>query len=423
MKTEIKQISETKYEVLVDVDTELWKSAQAKNLKKALANVSVPGFRKGKVPESMAMKHVDQSKVMYDSINDVIQPGYEAALDESKLIPFAQPTLDVTKVSNEEVQLKFVITVAPKVTLGEYKNLGIKKEVKKISDEEINASLNKTLEENANLIVAERPAQMGDTVVLDFEGFVDGKAFEGGKGENYELVLGSKSFIPGFEDALVGVAAGESKDVNVKFPEQYVETLAGKDATFKCVVHEVKTKELPTLNDEFVSELGIENVKTVEDLKAHEKAKLEETAKQEADKKYYNDIVKAVTNNAQAVIDEDIIKSEMEGAKENMNQQLSQNGLTLDQYLKIIGKSNEDYEKELHDSSVENVKTFVTLQEIAKAENIKVSDEDIENEYATIASRFNMEVAKVKEILGKDINRLISEIMMRKIREKLIELN
>ena len=423
MKTEIKQLTETKYEVVVDFDTNLWKAAQEKNLKKACANVSIPGFRKGKAPQNVAVKHIDQSKVLYDSVNEVIQKGYEVALEESKLAPFAQPTVDVTKLSNEELQLKFVITVAPKVTLGEYKNLGIKKETKEITEQDVEAALKKTLEENANLVVAERPAQMGDTVVLDFEGFVDGVAFDGGKAENYELVLGSKSFIPGFEEALVGVSAGESKDVNVTFPTQYVENLAGKAATFKCTVHEVKTKELPELTDEFVAELGVENVKTVEDLKAQEKAKLEETAKQEADKNFYNEIVKTVVKNATVTIDEDIIKSEMEGARENVNNQLSQNGLTLEQYLKIIGKSLEEYEKELHDSSAENVKTFLTLQEVAKVEELKVSEEEIEKEYADVAARFNMEVAKVKEILGKDVNRLVSEIMMRKIREKLLELN
>ena len=423
MKTEIKQLTETKYEVVVDFDTNLWKAAQEKNLKKACANVSIPGFRKGKAPQNVAVKHIDQSKVLYDSVNEVIQKGYEVALEESKLAPFAQPTVDVTKLSNEELQLKFVITVAPKVTLGEYKNLGIKKETKEITEQDVEAALKKTLEENANLVVAERPAQMGDTVVLDFEGFVDGVAFDGGKAENYELVLGSKSFIPGFEEALVGVSAGESKDVNVTFPTQYVENLAGKAATFKCTVHEVKTKELPELTDEFVAELGIENVKTVEDLKAQEKAKLEESAKQEADKNFYNEIVKTVVKNATVTIDEDIIKSEMDGARENVNNQLSQNGLTLEQYLKIIGKSLEEYEKELHDSSAENVKTFLTLQEVAKVEELKVSEEEIEKEYADVAARFNMEVAKVKEILGKDVNRLVSEIMMRKIREKLLELN
>lgn len=423
MKTEIKQLTETKYEVVVDFDTNLWKAAQEKNLKKACANVSIPGFRKGKAPQNVAVKHIDQSKVLYDSVNEVIQKGYEVALEESKLAPFAQPTVDVTKLSNEELQLKFVITVAPKVTLGEYKNLGIKKETKEITEQDVEAALKKTLEENANLVVAERPAQMGDTVVLDFEGFVDGVAFDGGKAENYELVLGSKSFIPGFEEALVGVSAGESKDVNVTFPTQYVENLAGKAATFKCTVHEVKTKELPELTDEFVAELGVENVKTVEDLKAQEKAKLEESAKQEADKNFYNEIVKTVVKNATVTIDEDIIKSEMEGARENVNNQLSQNGLTLEQYLKIIGKSLEEYEKELHDSSAENVKTFLTLQEVAKVEELKVSEEEIEKEYADVAARFNMEVAKVKEILGKDVNRLVSEIMMRKIREKLLELN
>ena len=423
MKTEIKQLTETKYEVVVDFDTNLWKAAQEKNLKKACANVSIPGFRKGKAPQNVAVKHIDQSKVLYDSVNEVIQKGYEVALEESKLAPFAQPTVDVTKLSNEELQLKFVITVAPKVTLGEYKNLGIKKETKEITEQDVEAALKKTLEENANLVVAERPAQMGDTVVLDFEGFVDGVAFDGGKAENYELVLGSKSFIPGFEEALVGVSAGESKDVNVTFPTQYVENLAGKAATFKCTVHEVKTKELPELTDEFVAELGVENVKTVEDLKAQEKAKLEESAKQEADKNFYNEIVKTVVKNATVTIDEDIIKSEMDGARENVNNQLSQNGLTLEQYLKIIGKSLEEYEKELHDSSAENVKTFLTLQEVAKVEELKVSEEEIEKEYADVAARFNMEVAKVKEILGKDVNRLVSEIMMRKIREKLLELN
>ena len=261
MKRVVNKLENSKFEVLCTIEENEWKALQEKAFKALAKNVQAKGFRKGHVPEDMARKMVNQGEIINKAVNDAIQPAFNEVLKEEKLQPFAQPTVDVTKVSDTELGLKFVIIVRPEVTLGEYKGLAVEKATPEVSEEEVNKSLEALVAQNASLNVVEREAKLGDTVVLDFVGSVGGVEFDGGKAENYSLELGSNSFVPGFEDQLVGTKSGDVKDVVVTFPTQYVPELAGKEATFKCTIHEVKEKVLPEFNKEFFEDPQIKETK------------------------------------------------------------------------------------------------------------------------------------------------------------------
>ena len=417
MKREVKKLENSKVEVLCDVDAANWKEYQEKAFKKLAANLELKGFRKGKVPEAMARKEINQGAIFNEAVNLSLQPAYEEVLREEKLQPFARPSVDVTKLSDSELQLKFIIVLAPEVKLGQYKGLGVKKDVVKVDEKEIDAEIEKLVAQNASLVVSEKPAKKGDTVVIDFVGSVDGKEFEGGKADNYSLELGSNSFVPGFEDQLVGAKSGDSVDVNVTFPEQYVPELAGKKALFKCKVHEVKEKVIPELNEDLIKELNIPEVKDVASLREYEKRNLLAQKEGAANNKAFNEVMDKIIAGAKVEIAEEVLAEEVEGMKKNMEQQISQRGLTLEQYYSITGQKAEDVEKQMKADAEKNLKAILCMEEIAKTENITVEDADVEFEFSKIADQYKMEVDKVKEILGKDLPRFKAELRQRRIQD------
>ena len=307
MKRVVNKLENSKVEVICDVETAQWKEAQEKAFKKLAKNLELKGFRKGSVPEAMARKHIDTGSIFNEAINSMLQPAFDEVLKEEKLQPFARPSVDVTKVSDSELQLKFIIVLAPEVKLGNYKGLGIKKEAVKVSEAEVKEAIDKLVAQQASLVVKDGAAEKGDTVVIDFVGSVDGKEFEGGKADNYSLELGSNSFVPGFEDQLVGHKAGENVDVNVTFPEQYVPELAGKKALFKCVVHEVKGKVTPKLDEELIKELNIPEVKDEAGLKAYEEKQLKASKEAKAQNEALNKVIDAIVKDAKIEIAEEII--------------------------------------------------------------------------------------------------------------------
>ena len=423
MKRVVKKLENSKVEVLCDVEEKVWKDAQEKAFNKLAKNLELPGFRKGKVPNEMARKHIDTGSIFNEAINSLLQPAFDEVLKEEKLQSFARPSVDVTKVSDSELQLKFVIVTPPEVKLGTYKGLGIKKAAVKVDAKEVEAEVAKLVEQNANLVVSDKPSKLGDTVVIDFVGSVDGKEFEGGKAENYSLVLGSNSFVPGFEDQLVGKSSGDKVDVNVTFPTQYVPELAGKKALFKVTVHEVKEKVLPELNEELVKDLSIPEVDTVEKLKAHLKKQLESQKESQATSAALEEAVAKIAAEAKIELAKEIIDDEVEGMKKNMEQQITQRGLTLEQYYSITGEKPEDVEKKMRADAEKNLRAIVCLEEIARQENITVDEKDVDFEMAKIADQYNMPIDKVKEILGKDLARFQAEIKQRRIQEFIINNN
>lgn len=423
MKRVVNKLENSKVEVLCDVDELTWKDAQSKAFQKLASELEIKGFRKGKAPESLARQHIDAGKIFNEAINLMLQPAYEEVLREEKLQPFARPSVDVTKVSDTELQLKFIIVLAPEVKLGQYKGLNIAKEKVSVTEKEVSEAIDRLVAGNASLVVSEKPAKEGDTVVMDFVGKVDGKEFEGGKAENYSLELGSHQFVPGFEEQLVGKKAGEVVEVNVKFPEQYVPELAGKDAVFTCTIHEVKEKVLPELNEELIKDLNIPEVKDVEGLKKYQKEQIKAQKEQSATNEALNKVIEEISKNATIELAHEMIDDEVEGMRKNLEQQVQSRGMTVEQYLQITGQKEEDLSKKMHEDAEKNLRAILVMEQIAKEEKIEVTDADVEFEMAKIADQYHMELDKVKEILGKDLPRFKAEIRQRRITDFLLNEN
>ena len=400
MKTNIKTLEPGKVRIEVDVDSKNWKDAQEKAFKKLAAKVSVPGFRPGKAPEAMLRARVDGSRILNQALEDILSPTYSAAVVENKLRPMYQPSVDVTKVSDTDLSLAFEVILVPEVTLGEYKGLHAEKKAVEVTDADVSAAIQKRLEGNADLVVVERPAKLGDTVTLDFEGFVDGVPFDGGKANDYSLELGSNSFVPGFEDALVGVSAGEEKDVNITFPEQYVAELAGKPATFKCLVHAVKEKAIPTLSDEAVKDLGLADVETVEALTEYEKKNLLAQKENEAQRDYYTALVQQIIDGSSVVISPAIVDAEVKQQEENTRHQVESNGLTFQQYLEITGQTVEQLREQIRGGAEANLKSYLVMEELSIKEKLLVSDAELDVEIAKLADQYKMKPEDVKKALG-----------------------
>ena len=423
MERKITKLEHSHVEVLVTVDSKTWKDAQKKAFDKQAANIEIPGFRKGKAPEHLVRGKIDQMKVLDEAINSVLPVAYREIIEQDKIIPQAQPSVEVTKVSNEELEVKFVLVVAPEVKLGAYKGLKIGHESVEVTDADVEVAVNQLLANNASLIVKEGEAKEGDTVVIDFAGSIDGELFEGGSAQNYELELGSHSFIPGFEEQLVGHKAGEHVDVNVKFPENYVENLKGKDATFACDIHEVKEKKLPELTDEFVKELKMPNVETVNQLRESKLKELTENKKQEEKRNYVSKVIDEIVAKSELDIPSEIVDQQIKSRKDDLEKRMSQSGLTLEQYLQIIGQTNEQFEEQLKKDSEKDVSRYFVLEAIRAAESLSVSEEELEFEFAKLAEQYGMKIDDVKKALANQGDAFRNELVNRKIEQFLLDNN
>lgn len=358
--------------------------------------LNVPGFRKGKVPRQIFNKMFGEESLYQDALNAVLPEAYANAVAESNIKPVAQPEIDVESMEKDSTWvLTAKVTVEPEVKLGQYKDLEVKAQSTEVTDEEVDAEIKKLQEQQAELVLKEdQPAAEGDTVVIDFEGKVDGVAFDGGKGENYSLELGSNTFIPGFEDQLVGHKAGETVEVNVTFPEEYhAEDLKGKDAVFETTIHEVKTKELPELDDEFAKDVD-EEVDTLVELKAKTRERLEAQKQNVAKEAIQEEVIDKAVENAEigeipgAMIEEDVHRQ--------MDQYLAglqQQGISADMYYKLTGSSEEDLHKQFESGAQKRVKTNLVLEAIVAAEDIKASEEEINAEIKELATQYGMEEA------------------------------
>ena len=423
MKTNLTKLAPSKFQVDVEVDEKTWADAQAKAFKKVASKISIPGFRPGKAPEAMLRAHVDPNRVINQALDIVLPQAYEFGIRENKLRPQRQPEVNITKVEEKEIGLRFTVVVFPTVTLGAYTGLEAERKVASVDEKEVEESIKKLLENNADLVVTEEPAKLGDTVVLDFEGSIDGVPFEGGKADNHSLELGSNSFIPGFEDALVGVKAGESRDVKVTFPTQYVAELAGKDAVFACTVHEVKQKVVPALTDEAVVDLAIENVKTVDELKAHQK---EELLKQKADqfeREHYQAIFDQIVAASSVEIADEILDEEAAREEENTKKQVESNGLTFQQYLDVLGKKEEDLKAELRENVTKSLSAYLVGEEISIKEKLLVSDAELDVELAKVAEQYKVPVEQIRSVYGSNIESFRETLRQKKLQDFLIANN
>lgn len=422
MERKVTKVKPCHVEVHVVVDEKSWKDAQEASTKKLCKEVQVDGFRKGNVPEAIAKRHINQGKMLDEAINSLLPSIYREIMEEEKIEPFAQPQVDVTKISDSNLEVKFVIVTAPEVELGEYKGLKIGKKEVKVSAKEVDEEIEKLLKENASLVLKEGASEMGDTVVFDFVGTVDGKAFDGGSAQNYSLELGSHQFIPGFEEQLVGVKAGEHKDVNVTFPEQYTPELAGKAALFACDVHEVKAKKLPELNDEFVKELN-RGVETVEALKENTKKDIQARKEQESKREFLEKLYEKIASGSKVEIPEEMIKEQAANMKKDMEQRMAQSGLTLEQYLQFTGQKAEDFDAQLEKDAKKDITNYFILEEVGKKENLELTDADVEFEYAKLAEQYKMKLEDVKKALEKQNAQFRHNLKMTRIEEFLIKEN
>ncbi len=423
MKITFKELEACHTQVDVVIDEAKWKAAQEATLKKLIKDVQVDGFRKGKVPEEIAKKHVDQGRLLDDAINSLLPEAYKEALEKGKLQPYAQPKVDVTKLSDTNLEVRFIVVTGPKVELGQYKGLELGKKAAKVTAKEVEDAIEELRKANATLVLKEGAAEKGDTVVMDFVGSVNGEKFEGGSAQNYELELGSGSFIPGFEDQLIGVKAEEHRDVKVKFPEQYTPELANKDAVFACDVHEVKTKKLPELADEFVKDLAIKGVETVEALKENKKAELLNKKEAEAKKEYLTKLYAEIAKSSKIEIPQEMIDEQAESMKKDMENRMKQSGLTLEQYLQFTGDTEENFVNKLKVDAKKDITNYFILEKVGEIEKLELSDADVENEYEKLAKEYQMKVEDVKKALSAQLDQFKHNLRMTRVEEKLIELN
>ncbi|SER91434.1 trigger factor [Salipaludibacillus aurantiacus] len=385
----------------VEVNSERVDSALDEAFKKVVKKVNVPGFRKGRVPRPIFEQRFGVEALYQDALDILLPQAYSEAVEESGIEPVDRPDIDIDEMEKgKPLVFTATVTVKPEVNLGEYKGLEVEDQSIEVTDEEVDEELTKMQEKHADLVAVEDgQVEKGDTVVFDFEGFVDGEPFEGGKAENYSLEIGSGQFIPGFEDQLVGVKSGEEAEVNVEFPEDYHSAeLAGKPAKFEVKVHDIKRKDLPELDDEFAKDVN-EELESFEDLKKDVRTKLEEAKKQEADTAMKDTLVEKASENTEIEIPEAMVDTEVNRMLEEFGQRLQAQGMSLDMYYQFAQTDEEGMKAQFQDDAKKRVRMNLTLEAIAETENLEASDEDVEKEINQMAEMYQRSADEIKQIL------------------------
>lgn len=402
MSVQVENLEKNMAKLTIEVGAEEVEKALEAAYKKNRSKINVPGFRKGKVPRAIVEKMYGPSIFYEDAVNVMIPNAYADAAEESKLDIVSQPDIDIVQIEKGK---SFIFTakvaVKPEVTLGEYKGIEIEKIAVEVTEEEIDAEINKERDNNARTITVEdRAVEKGDMTIIDFEGFCDGTAFEGGKGEDYPLTIGSGTFIPGFEDQLIGALVGKEVTVDVTFPEEYqAKELAGKPAQFKVMVKEIKVKELPELDDEFAKDVS--EFDTLEEYRADVKKNLEEQKEKEADSKREEAAIDKVIENAQMEIPDLMIETQTRQMADDFARRITQQGLSVEQYFQFTGLNRETFLEQMKPQALRRIQSRLVLEKIAETENIEVSDERFNEEVEKMAETYQMEVDKVKEMMGE----------------------
>lgn len=407
----------------VEVNVETVNEGLNKAFQKVSKEVNIPGFRKGKIPRQLFEKRFGVESLYQEALDFILPDAYAKAVDETGIFPVDRPEIDVEQLEKgKELIFKATVTVKPEVKLGEYKGLEVEKLDDTVTDEDVNEEIKTLQERQAELVVKEDgEVEDGNTVVIDFEGFVDGEAFEGGKSENYSLEIGSNSFIPGFEEQLIGSKSGEETDIEVTFPEEYhAEELAGKQATFKVKIHEIKAKELPELDDEFAKDVD-DKVETFEELKTSIKNRLTESKKNEADQKLRNDLVEKATANAEIELPEIMIDNEVDRMIQEFEQSLQMQGMNLELYFQFSGQDEAALREQMKSDAEQRVRTSLTLEAIVKAENLEADEEAVDEEIKKMAEMNNMDVEEVKNIMAANMDGLKADLKLQKAIEFLVE--
>lgn len=405
-----------KGELTINVSAERFDEALNEAYKKVVKTVNLPGFRKGRIPRNIFENQFGVESLYQDAVDIVLPSAYEAAVDQTEIFPIDQPEVDIEQIEKgKELVFKAIVTVKPEVKLGEYKGLEYEAEDVEVTDEEVEKALEDLRENQAELVLKEEgTVENGDTVVIDFEGFIDGEAFEGGKAENHSLEIGAGQFIPGFEEKLVGKPANEDTEIEVTFPEDYHQAeFAGKEATFKVKVHEIKQKELPELDDEFAQDVD-EDVETLAELKEKKKEELLTSKKTEAENKKRESLLTQAAENAEIEIPEVMIETELGNMLQEFEQRIQMQGMTLENYYEFSGETEESIREQMKADAEKRVKSNLTLEAILEKEALEVEESDIDAELDEMAKMYGMEKEQILGMLGGNADVLKEDLKIKK---------
>ena len=410
MSLQVEKLEKNMAKLTIEVSPEELEGALQHAYLKNRKQITIPGFRKGKVPRQIIEKMYGSSFFYEDAVNELIPAAYEKAVDECELELVSRPEVSIVQIEKGK---PFIFTaevaVKPEVELGQYKGIEVEKQDTTATDEEVDKEIDKERESNSRSITVEdRPVQDGDMTVIDFEGFVDGTPFEGGKGTDYPLTIGSGAFIPGFEEQLIGAEIGKETEVNVSFPEDYhAKDLAGKPAVFKCTVKEIKVKELPELDDDFAQDVS--DFDTLEEYKADVRKKIEERKAASAKAKKEDAVIEKIIEGAKMEIPDAMVKTQAEQGVDEFAQRLQMQGMSIEQYLQYMGGSIDAMVEQYKPQALKRIQSRLVLEAVAAAENLEVSDEELEAEYSRMAEQYKMEVEKLKELFSDADKKTIRE--------------
>ena len=415
--------NKNKHEYTIKISGKEWIDAQDKAFVKRNQNAKIDGFRPGKAPKDVFIKHYGKESLYFDAADSLLQTAYTKVLEKNKVIPVVEPKIDIKSIDDKGVEFIFTIITKPEVEITKYKGLKVKKDKVAVTKEEIDHEISHLLEHYSELMPKKGKVASGDVAVIDFEGFKDGKAFEGGKGENYSLEIGSNTFIPGFEEQLIGMKSGEEKEIEVTFPEDYAsEELKGAKATFKVTVHEIKEKHLPEFNEEFFEDLAMEGVNSKETLEEEIKKTLLAHKETDAENKYVDDLLDAIAKNTTVDIPDEMVDEEVHRLMHRMEEQLKMQGISLDLYYQFTKTTHEDLHKQMEPEAYKNVLYRLILEKLVSLENVEVTLEEGEEEATRLAAKYGMEVDKFKEQFG-GLDMIMYDLEIRRVFDKLKEYN
>ena len=403
-------------EIVIKIEGEAWEKALDKAFKVANAKAKIDGFRPGKAPKNVFLKQYGIESLFMDASNYCVEDAYNKMIEENKDLEIAaQPVLDIRSIDEKYIEYVFTITLKPEVKLGKYKGLNVKKEAVKVTKKEIEESIDHMREHYKENIIKEGAIENGDIAIIDFEGFKDGVAFDGGKGENYSLEIGSNTFIPGFEEQLIGLKAGDTKDINVTFPEDYhAENLKGAPVVFKIKVHEVKEVKVPELDKEFFMDLGMEGIDTKEALEAQVKENIMASKEAKAEDKYIDDLLAEIAKTTEIDVPDTMINDETERMVEHFAEHISMQGISLEQFYQFTNSNKEALKEQYKEEALKRIKYRLILEEIIKAEKIKVTDKEVDAEIEEIAKKYNMTKEEVKKQYGENLDYIKYDLEVKK---------
>lgn len=411
------------HEIEIKFEKDEWTKAQDEAWKNVQKKVNMDGFRKGKVPRNVYEKKYGKGEILIEAANSLVDPAYHRAMEESKLIPAVTPSVDIKEMDEEKVTFAFKIITKPEVKIKKYKGLNIKPEKIEVTKEEIDHQIGHILEEYTELVTKEGKVENGDIAIIDFEGFKDGVAFDGGKGENYSLEIGSNTFIPGFEEQVIGMKPEEEKEIKVVFPEDYgVETLKGAPAVFKVKLHEIKEKKAREFDEEFFEDLAMEGVDSKEKLEKEVEKEIKAQKEMDNENKYIDKLLEEIAKNVEVDIPQEMVDEESDRLLKNFEQQMAMQGISLDIYYKFTGSSEKDLREQLDKEAYNNVLYRLMLEEIMNLEKVEVSEKEAEKEAEELSKKYKMEKEEFLKQLG-GIEMIQYDLEMRKVVELLKEAN